>query len=768
MNVPVPMTGSPQLPQLPAPLQPAPFAPLSLGVSQEQKVQLLEYWNSIVKRKWPILGLATGVAVLAGVVAYALTPVYQSSATLLIEAGKGKIVSIEEVYGNPAQQREHYQTQLEIIKSREVAERTVKALKLYDNPQFDPRKATPGWRERAMLAMGIGTPKTKSVWTDEELTDVAVKRLMGSLTIDPVRLSQLAKVNIESEDPKLAATLANAVAAQYIEADRDERYQMTQQVSLQLQDRLGSLRQKLTESEKALQAYREEKGLVNLGGSAQAEAGKEVGGLSDQLLQARSRRMALEATYQQAKNSAATQYSNIPAVLRDPVVTDGMRQLGVSRAKLAELSASLGREHFKVKEAEAELAALSTQVNKQSAEVVASLTREYESARSTELSLERALGSARGAVQGVNREEFQLGVLDREYQSNRQLYEMFMSRAKETNLAGDVQAQVARVVDRAVPPELPVRPRKAQIVLVAAVLALFLGAMASLLLDRLDNTIKGGDDAEVRLKHPVLAALPELAKSTRAKMASVFLDEPHSHYAEGIRTARTGVLLSNLDTPHKVLLVTSTLPGEGKTTVAINLALAHAQTKRTLLIDCDMRRSQVAAALSLPPGTKGLTDLVAGHATADECALRFKSTGLSVMSVGTTPPNPLELLLSTRFKATLAALSDEYEMIIIDSPPVELVSEALVLAPMATSVAFVVGAMTTPAPLVRKSLERIQRAGGRILGLVVNKLDFKHAQRYYGEFGSSSYNYGGYGTSPYITNAKGGKASAANEGAAAA
>jgi succinoglycan biosynthesis transport protein ExoP len=139
-----------------------------------------------------------------------------------------------------------------------------------------------------------------------------------------------------------------------------------------------------------------------------------------------------------------------------------------------------------------------------------------------------------------------------------------------------------------------------------------------------------------------------------------------------------------------------------------------------------------------------------------------------VMSVGTTPPNPLELLLSTRFKATLAALSDEYEMIIIDSPPVELVSEALVLAPMATSVAFVVGAMSTPAPLVRKSLERIQRAGGQILGLVVNKLDFKHAQRYYGEFGSSSYNYGGYGTSPYITNAKGEKPNAAGKGAAAA
>jgi capsular exopolysaccharide synthesis family protein len=265
-------------------------------------------------------------------------------------------------------------------------------------------------------------------------------------------------------------------------------------------------------------------------------------------------------------------------------------------------------------------------------------------------------------------------------------------------------------------------------------------------MDRLDNTLKGSDDAELRLRLPVLTALPKIDDHDRAHMSRMFIDEAHSHYAEGIRTARTGVLLSNLDVPHKILLITSTLPGEGKTTVAVNLALAHSQTKRTLLIDADMRRAQAARSLGLPPGSKGLTNLVAGNATAADSMYLAAGTSLHVMPVGDMPPNPLELLLSQKFKEVLAQLSEQFEMVVIDSPPVELVSEALVLAPMVTSIAFVVKAMSTPAPLARKSIARLQRAGGNMLGVVVNQLDFAHAQRYYGEYGGSGYTYGNYGS----------------------
>jgi len=734
----------PALPNMPQPVQPPAFAPLGLAVSQEQKLELLEYWRSITKRKWGILGLALMVALLAGVVAFALAPVYRSTATVLIEAGKVKVLSIEDVYTN-SQQREHYQTQVEIMKSREVAERTVRALKLWDHPAFDPRKAQPSWRSRLMVAAGVTQPKAE--WKQDDLERAAIGAVMGRLSVEPVRSSQLVKVSFEAENPEVAALVVNAVATEYIDSDRDSRFKMSQQVSAFLQERLASLREKLSQSEQSLQAYREQKGIVNIGGSAQAVAGRQVGDTAEKLVQARSRRVELESAYLQAKATTPNQYAEIPAVMRDPTVANTLRDANTAKRNLATLQETLGNQHYKVLQAQGELNELQRVLQQQSEIVVASLRREYEAARSTEVSVERSLGAAQGSIQMVNREEFQLAVLERDAASNRQLYEMFMSRAKETNLASDVQSAVGRVIDRAVPPNVPVRPAKVQIVVVAAVLALFLGAMASLLIDRLDNTLKGGDDAELRLRLPVLTALPLLEGVDRPHMARVFIDESHSHYAEGIRTARTGVLLSSLDVPHKILLITSTLPGEGKTTVAVNMALAHAQTKRTLLIDCDMRRSQAARALGLATGLKGLTNLVAGNAEIDECVYPVRESKLMVMPMGDMPPNPLELLLSQRFKEALKALSEDYEMVIIDSPPVELVSEALVLAPLATSVAFVVKAMSTPAPLARKSIARIQRAGGNILGVVVNQLDFKHAQRYYGEYGAyGDKGYGGYGT----------------------
>jgi polysaccharide biosynthesis transport protein len=738
-------------------MPPPVFAPLGFSVSAEQKLELLEYWRSIVKRKWAILGLAFIVAVLASVVAYALTPIYKSTATVLIEAGKAKVLSIEEVY-SAGQQREHYQTQVEILKSREVAERVVKVLKLHEHREFDPRQASAGWRQRISQTLGMG--EAKDQWTEAEAIESATKAVMADTAVDPVRLSQLVRVSFESADAALAARVANALAAEYIDADRDSRFKLTQEVSTFLQERLSDLRAKLMQSEQALQAYREQKGIVSLGGSAQAVTSRQIDETSQRLAEARSRRAQLETAYELARSVAPANYAEIPAVGRDPIVSDTLRQRNAVLRNLQVLQETLGEEHYRVIQAQGELVELNRILKVQSETVVASLRREFEGARDTQTALERVLGAATGNVQSVNREEFQLSVLEREAASNRQIFEMFMSRAKETNLAGDVQAAVARVVDKAVTPSVPVRPAKFQIVVVAAVLALFAGAMAALLLDRLDNTLKGGDDAEQRLQLPVLTALPMLDGHDRPHMARVFIDESHSHYAEGIRTARTGVLLSNLDVPHKILLITSTLPGEGKTTVSVNLALAHAQTKTTLLIDADMRRSQVARALGITGGVKGLTNLVAGDASIDECLVSLKDTNLLVLPVGDLPPNPLELLLSQRFKDVLAQLSERFEMVIIDSPPVELVSEALVLAPMATSIAFVVKAMSTPAPLARKSIMRLQRAGGNILGLVVNQLDFDRAQRYYGEYGGSYGSYGGYGTynaAPQIGAAKGAK-----------
>jgi capsular exopolysaccharide synthesis family protein len=237
-----------------------------------------------------------------------------------------------------------------------------------------------------------------------------------------------------------------------------------------------------------------------------------------------------------------------------------------------------------------------------------------------------------------------------------------------------------------------------------------------------------------------------LAKKDAMRGASghLVIDSPNSLYSEAIRTARTGVLLSSVDLSTRIVLVTSTVPGEGKTTFSSNLALAHAFTQKTLLIDADMRRPTIARAHGLDVNAAGLSELVAGTATLEDCLQRVEGSNLVVIGSGVIPPNPLELLHSERFSQTLDALSRSFEMIVIDSPPVELVSDALVLAAKATGVIFVTKAQSTPLPMVRKALQRLRRADGHIMGVVVNALDFSKAEKYYGEY--SGYGKHGYGT----------------------
>lgn len=732
--------------QVAAPASPVqmapPFAPVQLGLSEESKLALLDHWRSIKKRKWPVLGLATALAALGAAVAFSMTPVYRSTATVLIEPGKPKFLSMEDMLGGAMQTKEHYQTQVEILKSREVALRTVNSMKLWTNPEFDPRKADASVTAKIKSMVGLSAAQTD--WTEETLADSTVKPLMSNLSIEPVRLSQLVKVSFDSPDAKLAARVANDISANYIESDRDAKFKLAQGLNGWLEKRATTLRENLLESEKALQAYREEKGLINLSGSAQGLAGMQIGEVSQRLAEARARRMQLEGTYNMVANTSNSDYSNVPSVANNPTVQEALRQEAAAQKLVAELSENLGPNHIKMQEAQSSLASAQRYLAQQRRSVARSMVQEYNLARQAEKSLETALTSATGGVQDVNRKEFQLQVLEREVSSNKQLYDLFMSRAKEMDAGSDLQAAVARIVDPAVVTTIPVRPNKGQIILVAFVLGLMIGAMGAVLLERMDNTIKGSESAELKLQQPVLAVLPALSGEALENVATMFIREPNSHHAEAIRTARTGIQLSDVDQRHRLIMVTSSVPSEGKTSTSINLALALAQTKRTLLIDADMRRPQVGVRLGMAANAKGLSNLVTGSSTLKDCVHQIEGSSLLVMPSGDVPPNPLDLLVSQRFKDVLRHLQPQLDFIIIDTPPVELVSDAMAVAPMATSTIYVVRATETPVPVIRKGLNRLQRSGANIMGVIVNGLDFDEAQRYYGE----SVN-GGYGNTYY-------------------
>ncbi|WP_170142081.1 GumC family protein [Thioalbus denitrificans] len=720
---------------------------------EEDTIDLLAYWRTIYAHKWGILGLAFVVGLVTALVAFSLEPVYQAKTSLLIEPKAAKFLSIEDLYGPEGVGRagEYYQTQKEIIQSRTLAEDVVNRLQLWTHPEFDPTREAPS-RARLNLKLADWLPwlaKDEEPPTEEAVRKATVDAFMSRLGVEPVRNSQIIDVTFEANDPKLSAEVANTVANAYIEAGLEARLSMVQKATSWLTDRLDGLRTKVEESEKALQAYREQQGLVDMAGDSDL-ASAQLQSISERLVSARAKVGELESMYAQARNLQSQGATSLSS-LQSPLVVQMKTAEAEAERKIAELSQRYGPKHPKMIAAQSDLQAARQKLRGELGNVVAGVNKELAAARATAAQLQREYDQLKGQVQDVNRKGFRLQALEREVAANRQLYDTFLTRFKETNVAGDMDSTNARVVDPAVVPTVPVKPRKALMVSIAIVLALFAGIGLAFLLEHLDNTLKSGEELEDRLGLPMLGSLPllRLKKGEQLKPERVFADDSKSTFAEAIRTIRTGVVLSGLDNPHKIVVVTSTIPGEGKTTVSMNLALALGQLEKVLLIDADMRRASIAQQLGFAKDTPGLSNLVAGTAKASECIHPVEGTSVHVLPAGIIPPNPLELLSSHRFRELLDKLSEAYDRIVIDTAPTQAVSDALVLSTQASAVVYVVKADSTPYPLAQTGVKRLRHVNAPLVGAVLNQVDIKKAGRYgkYGRYGYDRYyHYDYYGS----------------------
>ena len=712
--------------------------PSNLNLTQEETPEFVEHWRAIMLDKWRILALAVLVAVIAYVAVSQMTPVYRSSATVLIDMERRSLLQIGDAYsGAVPYYKEYFQTQTDILKSREVALRVVTKLKLTEHPEFDPRQKKPSalekWMNEHLPALAALYSKPVGALDEASLEDQVLEGFTANLSIEPVRLSHLVKVSFESHNAMLAAAVANATAEAYMQADLDARYKMSENAEQLLHQQLADLKAKWDASERALQAYRDREGMLDSKNTVLSGAGGQLEALTLKLVDARFRLSEAEQAQNQVR---AGNYESVPAVVQNSSVQRAKEIEAEAERKLAAVSQRYGSNHQKFLAASSDASAARANTRRQIQNLVASVTKEYEAARATEKTIGEALARSKGTIQNLNQKEIGLGVLEREAATNRRLYQTFLSRFKETNASKYSQSSYARLVDAAVPALLPIRPAKARTVAIAAALSLFLGVIGSLLLKALNNTVKTSGDVEAKLHQPFLAALPVLLGNGKQNIARAVLDHPHGLFAESIRTASTGVLLSALDTTRPIVVVTSSVREEGKSTFAMNLAFSQAKTKRVLLIEGDMRRPCFAKVMNLSGEQKGLSQLLSGACTFEECLLQVDGT--FVICAGRIPPKPLELLASQEFRDLLAMLRDRCDMIIIDSPPVQLVSDALVIGSQSTGLIYVVMANKTLAPLARAGLKRIASANIPIFGVVLNAQDFKKAERYYGDYASVS------------------------------
>lgn len=719
-----------------------PFEPPQ-AQNEDKTLDILEYWRAISKRRWSILGLTILVAILAGLIASNIQPMYRATATLLIEQGKNKVVSIEEVYSQGLIQREYYQTQIEILKSDELARKVVRKLNLASHPEFDPRKAQPGW-----IARLLGAPEPE-LTSEEDAFKVAMGRFRRNLQVQLVRNSQLAQIAFTSYDKELAAKVPNVLAETYIESDLEARMAMTQKAAEWLRERMGELRAKVDAAEKALQEYRERERIVDAKGLALSGASRQLDELTRSVVEARQKRAEAESAYalvQQIKTGRSqASYDSVPVVLKSPIVQQMKMAEADAERRLSEAGKRYGPEHPRLIQAKSELEAAKENTRRQVEIVIGGLVKELEQARANESAVERALAQSKADIQGFNRKEFHLGVLEREVAQNRNLYDMFVNRLKETSATGDLQSTVARVIDPATVPAGPFSPKRNQIVLIAAVVTLIVSAMLALLLDRLTNVLNSTSDVEHRLGVPALGVLQKIKGFSKKGFVSelAFFNDTQSTFAEAVRTVRTSVLMSALDEPHKVVVITSSVPEEGKTTLSFNLACALGQVKKVLLVDADLRRPKIGKLVGRDSRSPGLADLVAGQAQVSQCVFFDERAGIHLLPAGTVPPNPLELLSSKRFEDVVTKLKEAFDIVLVDSAPLQLVSDAQVLSQFASSVIYVVKADATPYQVAQNGLKKLRRVNASILGVVLNQLDLEKAEKYYGEY-SGYKSYRGY------------------------
>lgn len=715
--------------------------PAALGeASLSELIDVREILRTLNRYKWGVLSISLVVVLVVALVLYAMTPIFRATATLMIEFHPNRpMQQLEEVYDPGYGTDEYLGTQYHVLKSRDLARRVVERLDLTKYPEFaeqaetDDKSKGLDWR-RWLPFLPERAAKTSEKPDEQRKIDRAIDAFSRMLTVDFVYGSYLVKVNFESEDPKLAALVANSLVDVFLESNLEARLNTTRKASGWLTDRLNVIREELSRAEQALQAFREKENLVNVGGS-RGLAEQELEDNAFRLREARRKKAELASTYWKIKQAGENLalLEDASALLNKLPVQHARNVRLEAKQGIEALSSRYGPKHPRLIAARAAFDTADAAYQQELHNAAYGVKAEYEAAQETERQIGQFEAGARGQILSLDRKANELSSLERDVQTNRELYNLFFGRFKETDTASGFETLNARVVDAAVVPDFPYKPRKGRALLLAALGGLCLGLLAALLRHLLSDTVASSQELEQLTGLPILGVLPELPNLKPGKTA-VVLDQPKSSYSEGMRSIRTGLVLSDLDQKKKRLIVTSSAPQEGKTTAALNLAIVLGQMERVLLIDADLRRPALGKQIGLSSGKAGLIELLSDLAKPENCIYRFEQGNIDVMPVGKLPPNPGEILASQRFRKLIEVLSARYDRIVFDSAPCQAVSDTLLLAQNADAVIFLIKSEKTTKGLVKHSIRQLRHARAPLIGAVVNAVDMERHARYYDSY----------------------------------
>lgn len=686
----------------------------------------------LLKRRIQIIGRLTVLCTVTGfLMSMIVAPRYASEAVLLLDQRQAKLMDTSAVLPAMPSTNAAVRTEMDIITSRAVIDRVVRRLNLLADPDFAPREGFLDKLNPARL-FGKEEPQDPAAQRQHQLTSIA-DAIINKLSVTNDGLSYSIHVGFEAKNPQKAALIANTVADEYLVDQLEAKYEVTARANKWLSERLADLRKQVEISEKAVENFREKANLIQIGDGSTI-AVKQMQEINTQLITARAATSQAEARLRSAQSTVSSGGSIEGAadVLSSPLIVRLREQEAEIRRKEAELSTRYGERHPTLINARAERQDLQRKIQEEVQKILHSLSSEVEIARAKENTLQGDLRRLESKAGGELKASVQLRQLQRDADANRTLYENFLGRFKQTSEQQDMQIPDTRVIARAEVPVQPTSPKKWMFIILGAMLGGTLGVAAAYLIEFMDRGFRTSPQFEEVTGVAVVGQVPSLKGVTQRTPEAYVVDKPLSAFSESLRTVRTAIHFSNVDHPPKTVMVTSSSPGEGKTTFCLSLARSLAiGGNRILLIDADLRRPRVARALGIAANGRDLSAILTGKYPLAQVVRQDTGVpNLDVIPAFGRAPNAQDLLGSQQMKKLITEMRDQYDLVLIDTPPILAVTDAAMVARAADTSLFIVKWAETSRDTVAQAMRQLKGLDCRLAGAVLNQVNLTELASY--------------------------------------
>lgn len=685
------------------------------------------YWGVLVRRRWLVIPFFLVTVLVVTLVTLRQPKIYAAVCTLVVDASAPRFLDqtqVQEVVDSApasfAYSREHLETQVRIITSRAVAQRTADRLGLAADDHF------------------LGLDEVPEASRTPELRQAAdpAGLVIAAIRVEPVPNTRLLRIVAEDRNPERAVQIANGLAEAYVAETLAVKSSTTRNASDWLEEQLAELERKLDESGRKLFDFKRSHEIVATSWEdRQSMVSQRVTAINEALTRARVERAQLQARAEAVEaldREAVTDEDlrAIPAVAGNASIQGLKNSYFALRADCADLETKYLTDHPRVSACKAKVAEARALLREEIRVVLLAARREHEQVSRVERNLQALLEQTKSDAFALNQYEREYMELRRQHENNQRLYDVLLRRLKDTDVTGMLQVSNVRILDPALPNHFPVRPNVRQSLFLAIALGLLGGVVLAFAAEFFDASVATQQQVEDRLGIAFLGVVPRIARGKDGRSQDLIVSQqPKSAAAECLRSVRTNLLFMSPDRPLRTLLVTSSAPQDGKTTVAAGIAQIMADGgKRVLLVDADMRRPRIHRIFGVPSEV-GLSSLILGEGTLETAVKQTMVPNLSVLPCGPIPPNPAELLHTAAFVGLLEELAKRYDRIILDSPPVGVVADAVILSTQVDGTVLVLKAGQTSRFLAKQALHTITDVQGRVFGAVLNDLDLED-QRY--------------------------------------